>query len=92
MIFYKQLGTLLNDSICICVKFFVTNTLINQENEIRIFMVQKFKTYQTDIMNFFAKLINGERLLLNIKEKLNEGLDLYDLKQEAHLPYCSPEK
>lgn len=55
-------------------------------------MVQKFKTYQTDIMNFFAKLINGERLLLNIKEKLNEGLDLYDLKQEAHLPYCSPEK
>lgn len=81
------INELLKDSICICVKFFVTNTIINQENEIRIFMVQKFKNYEC-----FAKLINEERLLLNIKERLNEGLDLYDLKQEAHLPYCLPEK
>lgn len=54
-------------------------------------MVQKL-----DLLNryyeCFAKLINEERLLLNIKERLNEGLDLYDLKQEAHLPYCLPEK
>lgn len=81
----------MKDSICICVKFFVTNTIINQENEIRIFMVQKL-----DLLNryyeCFAKLINEERLLLNIKQGLNEGLDLYDLKQEAHLPYCLPEK
>lgn len=40
----------------------------------------------------FTKLLNEERLLLNRKERLNEGLDLYDLKQEAHLPYSLPEK
>lgn len=50
---------------------------MNQENEILNFMFPKFKTFYTDIINIYVKLMNEERLLLDLKERLYEGPDLF---------------